>query len=447
MAHTVVFTGPEVRENEQKMAEESCLSASLERRDYPFAEQSRQSSVTAVLNYCKSKILNPYLRVLSVVGLRPLISNQLESCFCFQFVNSVYTVQLIVLLILGYLLQYMACFRRDRGFCYKLVNNPYLVQIEDVKQIYEQICHAPLLFSFIIPSVLHLIGYVHAVLVIRHSDDDQLPVLMERVFLSSNGQSSQRKLVRTLWTFVTLTGIWMTLSLITIVCMMANGTINFKWLENMPEGVTVGLKILLVVCILWHDVVQASIISNYCLQTQLLTTYLQCLQEKLLQQPVQPLEWIRHIETFKKMLRFVNNELAPSVCIFTFINLACATSGILWFFDYDNVDKETVPIGGISTLNVILWLLLALAPFVQASRLSNECDILRNAGQEVRTRPFVHQDTPRHDLDSILLYTASLKLRAKLFSIPITGRYLCLFFMFVGIVILVLGQCHYFTLN
>lgn len=75
--------------------------------------------------------------------------------------------------------------------------------------------------------------------------------------------------------------------------------------------------------------------------------------------------FFQHIETFKKMLRFVNLEVAPSVCIFTFINLACATSGILWFFNYDNIDKETLPIGGISTLNVILWVLLALAPFVQ----------------------------------------------------------------------------------
>ncbi|KAJ8963822.1 hypothetical protein NQ314_005364 [Rhamnusium bicolor] len=53
------------------------------------------------------------------------------------------------------------------------------------------------------------------------------------------------------------------------------------------------MKILLVICTLWHDVVQAAVISNYCLQAQLLTSYVQFLREKLLQYPVQPLEWMR----------------------------------------------------------------------------------------------------------------------------------------------------------
>ncbi|RZC43109.1 uncharacterized protein BDFB_000804, partial [Asbolus verrucosus] len=395
--------------------------------DYPLPEQNAQLSVTAVLNYCKSKILNPYLRLLSVVGLRPVIVNQQEPCFCFQLINFAYVMLLVALLLIGYFLQYMACFRRDRGFYYKIPNNEYLFQT-DLTRNYETICHASILFSFIFPSVLHLSGYLHAVIIIRHSDDDQLPVLMERVFLSStnlsNGLMSQKKLVRTLWTFVAFTVIWMILSLIAVNFMLGNGTINFKWLENNPPNVVNALKILMVVCTLWHDVVQATIISNYCLQAQLLTTYIQFLQEKLLQYPVQPLEWIRHIETFKKMLRYLNNEVAPSVCIFTFLNISCAISGLVWLFNYDNVEKETVPIMGISALNVVLWIFLALAPFIQASRLSNECDILRNAGQEVRTRPFGHQDTPRHDLDSILLYTASLKLRARLFCVPITGKYL-----------------------
>jgi hypothetical protein len=203
--------------------------------DFTLPEQSTQSSVTALLIYCKNKILNPYLRLLSVVGMRPLITNQLEPCFCFQFVNYIYTIQLVVLLLLGYVLQYMACFRRDRGFCFKEASNPYLLQTE-ITHIYEQICHASILFSFIIPSALHLLAFFHALTVFRNSDDDQLPVLMERVFLSStntsNGQSSQKKLVRTLWFFVALTAIWMALSLVAVIFMVTNGPIVFKWMEH-----------------------------------------------------------------------------------------------------------------------------------------------------------------------------------------------------------------------
>lgn len=131
----------------------------------------------------------------------------------------------------------MACFRRDRGFCFKLVDTSYSYYPQtDLKEIYEQICNAPILFSFIIPSALHLLGYLYSLGIIRYFDDDQLPVLMERVFLASTnlsrGSTKQKKVVRTLWIFVGLTGIWMVVSLITVCVMLTNGTINFKWIET-----------------------------------------------------------------------------------------------------------------------------------------------------------------------------------------------------------------------
>lgn len=80
----------------------------------------------------------------------------------------------------------MACFRRDRGFCCKAIENSSSGFVfKDERQedpiLCEEICQASILFSFIIPSVLHLIAYLHAVAVFRSSDDDQLPSLMERV--------------------------------------------------------------------------------------------------------------------------------------------------------------------------------------------------------------------------------------------------------------------------
>lgn len=68
---------------------------------------------------------------------------------------------------------------------------------------------------------------------------------------------------------------------------------------------------------------------------------------------------------FRKLLKYLNNELAPPVCIYTFINLCWAVSGALWLMGFDQVDKETLPIVGISILNVVLWVILALAPFIQ----------------------------------------------------------------------------------
>lgn len=70
--------------------------------------------------------------------------------------------------------------------------------------------------------------------------------------------------------------------------------------------------------------------------------------------------------------------------------------------------------------------------------------MIQSIGHEVRIRPFVYQSTPGEDLDTILLYTSSLEMCARLFRVPITGRYLCLFLTIGSILILTLGQCQFF---
>ncbi|XP_017769853.1 PREDICTED: uncharacterized protein LOC108557720 [Nicrophorus vespilloides] len=400
-------------------------------------------SVTTVLTYCKKKILRPYLWLLNFVGLRPICIECQDTFSCAEFFNYVYTIHIIMFLGVGYVLQYMACFRRDRGFGY---NKPNLLS-STPDYVFEQICRSSLTFSFFLPNILHLMGYVYAVTVFRSSDDDQLPSLMERVFLSLSNLSDcfvcQKKLVRTLRIFVTVSGMWIILSSVSVNYMMAESTIEFKWIDKNSQAMVLLIKILLVICTLWHDMVQAIIILNYCLQAQLLTAYLSFLRAKLIQQPLLPTEWMKDIEEFRKLLMFLNYHLAPAVCVFTLVNVSYAVSGILWILDIDNLDRESVSTIGINIMNVSLWSFIALVPFVQAAKLTNVCEIIRGIGHEVRTRPFVHQSTPGHKLDSILLYCSSLRMNATLFGVPITIRYLGFFVTLCGVIILVLGQLHY----
>lgn len=381
------------------------------------------------------------------MNLRTLITIEEFSPFL-ELINFLYLIILILLMIVGYILQYMSCFRRDRGFCYQISHSKFLQMDSSEKVLQEDICYGSALFSFIIPSTLHFIGYLHANSVMRNSDDDLLPQLMERVILSSNGLSNsfyiQRKLVRTLWAFVFISLIWMLLSFISTTVMVVEGEIYFKWLAyDRSSSVNTTLKVLLVASILWHDAIKAIIISNYCLQAQLLTSYLHFLREHLLQYCTEPIKWMREIEDFKKLLKYLNNDVAPSICIFTIINIAYAFSGILWFFNFDSIDKETVPIIGISVFNIILWVSISIVPFIQAVRLTSACENLKEVGQEVRVRPFVHSNTPRSELDSLLLYTSALNIGAKLYNNVITGSQICLCFVLLSIVFLVLGMCHY----
>ncbi|KRT79132.1 hypothetical protein AMK59_6415, partial [Oryctes borbonicus] len=343
-------------------------------------------SVTTVLSYCKTKILKPYLRLLSITGLRSFSNDQSESITFSDCCSYVYIFVLLLLMIMGYLLQYMACFRRDRGFGYIVLERGY--RSERHNDLYEHICNDSILFSYAIPHILHFMGYVYAFFIFRSSGDDQLPSLMETVFLSlsnlSNGFQSQKRLIKTLWIFVSISLVWMILSLITAIIMMGEGIIEFKWLTKANESVTIIMKVLLIVSTLWHDVIQATVISNYCLQSQLLTSYIFFLKEKLIQNLTQLTEWIKDVEEFKKLLCFLNGKLSASVCLFSLVNICRAFTGVLWLLDLDKIDRDNVCAIGINILNIILWMFLSATPFIQAARLSSACEVIRSVGHETR---------------------------------------------------------------
>ncbi|XP_043274645.1 uncharacterized protein GrlHz isoform X2 [Venturia canescens] len=406
-------------------------------------------SISAVLHYCKNKILRPYLRLLAVMGLKPTSTDDSEHFSRNCVLASFHTFQVTIFMCIGYILQYMACFRRDRGFCYKLLP----IELEPTFNItkareYEQICYGNAVFSYLIPSVLHLVAYLYTVHLFRIKENEQLQNLMERAFLLSSNpvnRGSQKKLVRVLWLFIGMSVVWMTMALISVNVMMARGTILFQWLEHSPAQVKLTAKILLIICTLWHDMVQGTIITSYCLQGQLLISHLTFLRAKLLQHTQPAIDWMKEISEFKKLLKYFNDDLGPAVCIYTIVNLSWAAAGIAWLLKYDSIDVKTNPVTWINIVNVVLWILVSVAPFIQAARLTTACSMIQSIGHEVRIRPFVYQATPGEDLDTILLYTSSLKMCARLFRVPITGRYLCLLLTVGCISVLTLGQCHFFS--
>ncbi|XP_050361517.1 uncharacterized protein LOC126780884 isoform X1 [Nymphalis io] len=403
-------------------------------------------STSAILHYCKSKILLPYLKLLTIMGLRPVVdvSNSSKYAICFSHFHS---AQVAVFLCLGYILQYMACFRRDRGFCYKLIPLALTSSLE--YDAYKQVCYGNVAFTYIGPSVLHFIGFLYALYLFRISDNEQLQNLMERVFLLSSyapqgtPTAKPKRLLRMLWFFIILSILWMCISLCSVNLMMARGTIMFRWMESSSSEVILGLKIVLIICTFIHDMVQATVITSYCLQAQLLQAHLMFLKERLLNRTITPLNWMREIAEFRKLLKYLNNDLAPAVCLFTIVNVSWATSGIMWLLNLDKVDTGTEPIAGISVLNQLLWISAVIVPFIQAARLSQECARTRGVGHELCARPFLHRDTSAEDIGAVLAFAASLRLRAKLFHCPVSGRHMCVLLALAVVALFTLGMCHY----
>lgn len=397
-------------------------------------------TTSAILSHCKHKILRPYLRLLAVIGLRGFVTEQPNVPTPVIIFGYIHLSQVILFMLLGYILQYMACFRRDRGFCYKILPTYKTTEISD----HTDICYGSDMYSFIIPSLLHFTAFLYALYLLRFKETEQLENLMERTFLLSahrtDGHRKQELLVRYLWIFISLSILWMALSFSSVIIMLSNGNVVIRWLHN--DNYKIFLEIILIISTLWHDMVQATIITSYCLQVKLLSSSLFFLRGKLLQHTIQPLTWVREINECQNFLNYLNNDFAPAVGIFTLVNTSWALSGIFWLLKLDSIDKDTKPINIISILIVILWVVAAIAPFIMAAWLTGACTMLRYVGHEVRIRPFVYQDTPGEDLDTILLYTSTLKMKSKIFTIPISGHYLCLCLTVMAIFILTLGQCH-----
>lgn len=74
---------------------------------------------------------------------------------------------------------------------------------------------------------------------------------------------------------------------------------------------------------------------------------------------------LQEICEFKKLLKYFNDELGPAVCIYTVVNLSWAAAGTIWLLQYDNSDPQRNSVTWVGILNVILWILISIAPFIQ----------------------------------------------------------------------------------
>jgi len=128
-------------------------------------------------------------------------------------------------------------FRRDRGFCYKILVVDQNINEPNINKQWtqESSCYGNVIFSYLIPSVLHLIAYLYTIYLFRIKENEQLQNLMERAFLLSSNpinQGNQKRLVHILWLFIALSIVWMIMALITVNIQMAKGNIVFQWVEN-----------------------------------------------------------------------------------------------------------------------------------------------------------------------------------------------------------------------
>ncbi|CAG7837483.1 unnamed protein product [Allacma fusca] len=410
---------------EQRIAEVSITTAEMITVSANELNQMREfamdepTGVSGALRYCKRRILFPYLRLLGVMGLKPTLNPEsTENGLCLIILNRVYFLLVVLLLLAGYVLQYLSCFRRDRGFLYK---NENLERVPNDNQ-FRSICSGNPILIHVLPSVFHITSFLYMVYLYRFNDDEQLQNLMERVFIQATHSHSQfysqKKLLRTLQHLVMSSLVWIiTSTTCQLVQIWSAPHISFS---NLPfsediQGVLIGT---LALSTTWQDSIQVTVIISYCIHCILLSTYLELLNARVQQNTISLSECIKEIGELKKLISYLSDDLSPCLGPLLILDAATAVSSITFLalkgshlHMYDFISLVIV---------ATLWLLLFIFPITQAATLSASCKQVLEIGHLVRLRPFGYQDIPQTDLDSFLLFVSTLRMDVRILKMPIS---------------------------
>lgn len=130
------------------------------------------------------------------------------------------------------------------------------------------------------------------------------------------------------------------------------------------------------------------------------------------------------------------------------MNLFCRTgiSIIALLHPPDGVDF-TWKATSVLALCVISCLSLILVNLRQSLKLTNACKLLKNIGHELKSMQapmsIVTIDCERDDLDSLVLYTSTLDMEAKILQIPVKASYLSFLMISLTFALLLLAQFGY----
>ncbi|KAJ6649583.1 hypothetical protein Bhyg_04821 [Pseudolycoriella hygida] len=403
--------------------------------DVVIVDVTESEPTSIVLNFCQKKFLIPYVNILGIVGLRPIT---VDSSPCSIWFGHLQTLIFMILLFIGYTAQCFTGFRRDRG-----VTSQNVMTTFDANPNANSTAttFGETIFVFIVPSLLHFIGFLSAVYFLRIADNEQLQNLVERVFILCQ---CPVRLFIVLWLYILVGMVWLVLMASCIVFVESHSAgvaENLKIFKDFSPELHYWISIVLVLTIICHDLVQVIVLSSYAIQCYLLRCYLYILNDKLVQHTIEPIDWMREMCEFRKLLHHLNKRTAKPVSFFTVLNITYAIAGFAYLIETYVQSNAPIRMFSMNVLNILLWLIIAFYPFFQGASLTEACMIARSSGHRIRIRPFVHHNTSSEDLNSVLLYSSSLQMSAKLFRMPIQGNYLFCVILLLLVVILAMGMC------
>ncbi|XP_053207037.1 uncharacterized protein LOC128391213 [Panonychus citri] len=344
-------------------------------------------------------------------------------------------------------------------------------------------CNNKLISHFIIPDLLHFASYLFLLYLLRTPECERLENLMERGFLqlsrTANWFLESRHLISTLRSFLLLSTLWIICSIILHIIHFNVTLVNFNCLPN-SFGVNLSINssstlspfhgemnnnsstssnsiitdyllnhklfnvnhvhtiiiYITVTCLIVFDIICSAVVSSYAVHCQLNISFINSLCQGVREKRISFQEFYQRAEESRKFVSYLNNNQA--ICV-SLVSIVFICKICLYSFQlvsrYNNYVNYTLLI-----LSAILWIIILLIPMIQAVRLTGSCCMLRNLGHELKARPFGYQHTDESELNSLLAYTSSLDMMAKLFNLPIKSSSIVLIFTLILIGVPLLGQ-------
>lgn len=224
---------------------------------------SYEASVAVILLCCKNRVLYPYLRLISILGWRPLFFFAVEPRIAMRFSNIMYLLFIFAIMLTGHLLEYVAC-------------HSNVINGQEIPKLLHML-----------PSLFHIASYISVLYYSRKPESERLETLMERVFLQSSRNAGwllyHTKLMKQLRNFIIFCGIWVAISLSRRLLHYAwyetvyvhAWMCNYDWPMTTSASLSLSFTTMRIVCATWNDLICAAIVTTYSVHCQLNISYIE----------------------------------------------------------------------------------------------------------------------------------------------------------------------------
>ncbi|KAI2805235.1 hypothetical protein BLOT_004228 [Blomia tropicalis] len=296
---------------------------------------------------------------------------------------------------------------------------------------------------YIIPALIHFGAFIIMLRQMRSPETDRfhnLCVANYMLMVKVNGkEKANHRLVTVIrnWLLYGLLCQLVSISAHTLhLFVISNDDFCFTFFQPTGSLAILLMKSFSLALFVLIDFTCIAIFITYALHCELNLIFIQVNVTAIREKRLDFRDFTKNAEEAKLSIDYLNNTHSHGVSILLIHFVSRLFVVLIEFFIVHIELKSSL----LSLLAVTFWLALVIMPLVQAARVTNTCNSIRHIGHELRARPFCYQSAPYSDLDSLLNYTSTLHITAKLMFISVRASCVAAILLVFAFVFLILSQ-------